>query len=82
MKHLKIFNSFHKPEVGDYVICDIPTGTNNEHSDLSEFMRNNIGVILSKVRKDFDFTIFYIDLPDNLNKYIDKSKGKFRILKF
>jgi len=79
MKHLKMFNFNNTPEVGDYVLCDIPAGDHNEHSELKEFMKNNIGIISSKVNNDFDFSIIYNHLPDSLSHYNEKNKKELGI---
>lgn len=72
MKHLKIYEGYNTPDVGDYVICDIHIGQFNEFKDLKDFVVDHIGVIVSlpKNSDEYNYIVSYINLPTNLDSYV------------
>ena len=46
MNHLKIYEGYNTPEIGDYAICDISPGNFDEFLYLKEFLIKNIGLII------------------------------------
>ena len=69
MNHLKIYEGYNTPEIGDYAICDISPGNFDEFLYLKEFLIKNIGLIIfiPKYLDDNDYVISFDNLPDKLN---------------
>jgi len=74
MKHLKLYEGYKNPDVGDYVMCELDI--NNELlSDLIYFIKNNIGlvvkiIIIHNTLSEYDkYIITYKNIPSHLLKY-------------
>ena len=77
MKHLKIYESYNAPDLGDYAICDIyPGGGFEPFKDLKDFLSNNIGIIIRyPIYKDDNYIISYNNLPKSLELYLTTTKN-------
>jgi len=84
MKHLKIYESYDRPDVGDYVICDISPGQFDEFKELKEFVIKNIGlvILIPKYFDENDYVIMYNNLPENLDSMFGYESKNGRGLKF
>lgn len=68
MKHLKIYENFNEPIVGDYVIC-VP---DNLIKNSESFFNNTFGRIIKKSiisRKSFSYGVEYENVPKFIQAY-------------
>jgi len=84
MKHLKIYEGYNMPEIGDYVICDITPGQYDEFRELKDFLIVNIGLIIyaPKYSDEYDYVISFDNLPKNLDSMFGSNTKNGRGLKF
>ena len=82
MKYIKSF----KPEIGDYVICDLSTvftqlNKNDTFFNVNEFLKSNIGRLINILKKDdidilsyFFYIVEYDDVPFEISHYFSNEK--------
>ena len=66
MKYIKTFENVYLPEIGDFVICEIPK--NIAIDKLTNFLNNNVGKIVHIIKPDIA-VIKYDFVPSNLQSY-------------
>lgn len=86
MKHLKIYENFDDPQVGDYVICKDSKYSPDDPDDIEiiSFFENNIGQYISvngrgtspendyfQFIPEYKYIIEYINIPDNLKGHFE-----------
>ena len=55
MKHIKTFeNHIDRPEVGDYVICEVTDDYTDEQFKIDDFLNNNIGILVKIRTNEYD----------------------------
>ena len=77
MKFIKNFENtnINIPKVGDYVICQ---EKKYDKSDISDFLKNNIGQIICSFENSELFSIKYSNIPDDLKFFFKKNcRGMF-----
>ena len=84
MKHLKIYEGYNTPDVGDYVICDIYSGQNDEFKELKDFININIGLVISipKYIDETEYVISYDNLPEKMYSMYSSNTKNGRGIKF
>lgn len=70
MKYIKTFENIDKPEIGDYVICDVEKGM---FPDLYEFLKLHIGKVINIVESNEPYHVRF----DVNREYIDKSISSY-----
>ena len=64
----KIFENKKDPEIGYYVICEdeLLTNDNQKYKDTIEFLKNNVGQIVSKIENNkYNYIVYYENVPKN-----------------
>jgi len=74
MKYIKQYESINNiPQVGDYILFE----DSDLKKEISNFMSNNIGLIVSKELVLYDYVVKYENVPDELTPYFSYAYLKY-----